>query len=71
MGPRIPRLRTVPNALQEIGIPEAPIDTMKIGEESAPHLGKGAVVTVTVKDFKAIRRILSCNETNNVNQFYF
>jgi len=37
----------VPEALEDIGIPEATTDTKKICEESAPHLGKGAAVTVT------------------------
>ena len=39
-------MRVVQEAQEEIGIPEANTDTMKIGEESAPHLGKGAVVVV-------------------------
>ena len=36
-------------ALEEAGIPEVSTDTMKIGEESAPHLGKGAAVAVTAE----------------------
>ena len=46
MDPGIPRVRVVPEALEEIGIPEATTDIKKTGKESALHLRKGTVVTV-------------------------
>ena len=45
----LPVVHVVPEALEEIGILEVTTDTKKIGEETAPHLGKGAVVTVTAQ----------------------
>ena len=36
----------VPEALEEVGIPEVTVDTKKKGEESAPHLGNGAAIAV-------------------------
>ena len=44
--PGPPRILVATEALEEVGIPEATTDTKKIGEESAPHLGKGAAVAV-------------------------
>ena len=49
VAPGLPVVRMVPEALEEIGILEVTTDTKKIGEETAPHLGKGAVVTVTAQ----------------------
>ena len=45
-GPGIPETHVATEALEEAGIPEVSPDTKKIGEESAPHLGKGAAVAV-------------------------
>ena len=44
--PGSPGILVATEALEEAGIPEVSTDTMKIGEESAPHLGKGAAVAV-------------------------
>ena len=46
--PGPPRILVSTEALEEVGIPEAITDTKNIGEESAPHLGKGAAVAVIV-----------------------
>ena len=47
--PGPPRILVVTEALEEVGIPEATTDIRKIGEESSPHLGKGAAVAVTAE----------------------
>ena len=49
MDPGPPRIRVVPEALEEVGIQEVTADITKKGEESAPHLGKGAVVAATAE----------------------
>ena len=46
MDPGPPRIRVVPEALEEVGIPKVTVDTKKKGEESGPHIGKGAAVAV-------------------------
>ena len=45
-GPGIPGTHVATGALEEVGIPEVTIGITKTDEESAPHLGNGAVVAV-------------------------
>ena len=67
--PGPPRILVFLEAPEEVGIPEVTTDTMKKGEESALHLGKGAAVAVIALHITMLGTARGQTNTNNPAEY--